>query len=100
MFDPDMDSSFDSRQDDAGCYSQFYYHPCIDGAKSKEAGREIYTDTPYVLILVKGQSKTEVRRKATEEDKRRFPRAWKAFEDGKDSPITGTPLENMHGLML
>ena len=95
-FDPDMDSSFNSKQDDSGCYATFFLHPIIDGFKSKEAGREIYTEVPYILILVKGQNKTEVRRKATDEDKRRFPREWGAFQDGKINPITGTPLESLN----
>lgn len=95
-FDPDMDSSFNSKQDDTGCYATFFLHPIIDGFKSKEAGREIYTEVPYILILVKGQNKTEVRRKATDEDKRRFPREWRAFEEGKANPITGTPLESLN----
>ena len=98
-FDPDSDSSYSAKQDDSGCIAQFYYHPLLNGAKSLEAGREVFVDTPYVLILVKGQSKTEVRRKALDEDKVRFSQAWKAFQEGKETAITGTPLENMHGLM-
>ena len=99
-FDPDSDSSFSAKTDDSGCIAQFYFHPLLNGAKSLEAGREVFVDTPYILILIKGQSKTEVRRKAMDEDKTRFPNAWRAFQEGKENAVTGTPLENMHGMTL
>lgn len=79
-------------------YASFYLHPVLNNVKTKAAGREIYDDKTYILILCPGQSKTEVRRPATDIDKREYPDAWKAFQEGKATPISGTPIEQLPGV--
>ena len=79
-------------------YASFYLHPVLNNVKTKAAGREIYDDKTYILILCPGQSKTEVRRPCTDIDKREYPDAWKAFQEGKETPISGTPIEQLPGV--
>ena len=71
----------------------FYMHPRIDREKSKEEGRPIYNDTPYVQIMQPGNKENIVQRPASDLDKTRFASQWKAFEEKRDVEITGTLLE-------
>lgn len=90
-----VDSSRRSRNPN---HAVFYLHAVENKPLSKKEGRTICEDVLYILILCPGQSKTEVRRKATENDKREYPEAWKAFQDGKPEAIVGTPIELMPGM--
>lgn len=76
----------------------FYHHPVLHKNKSKEAGREIYEDKVYILILCPGQSKQETRRPASDQDRMNYPTAWRAFCEGRAEPLVGTPIEHLPGL--
>jgi hypothetical protein len=93
--DIESDSAFMATQNKPGQnYAQFYLHPVKMNKKSEEAGRDIYEDRVYVLILSPGQTKSECRRPMQERDKRDYPQAWADFQNGNKEPtVVGTPIE-------
>ena len=80
-----------------GTHPLFYMRAVENKARSREEGRPIYEDVPYVKILMPG-SKDYPDRKVRDEDKQRWPRAWAAFESGQENAQGGTPLERWNGL--
>lgn len=78
---------------------RFFMRPLQNAAKSKEAGRPIYDEVPYVSIKQPGQKDSEVVAPARDRHKQRFPRHWQAFESRESQDaITGTPLEEWSGI--
>ena len=76
------------------CYAEFYTHPKIDQKGTDEAGRPIYKDTAYVMIMIPGDKDNIVRRPVRHNDKMRFPQQWAQYESGKEQVQDGTPLEH------
>ena len=74
------------------CYAEFYMNAKQNEAKSKEEGRPIYDEVPYVMIMVPGDKDNVVRRPIRDSDKQRFPKQWQAFENKQEQPQDGTPL--------
>lgn len=80
--------------DDSRAIVEFRMHPVVDGMASKDAGRTIKRDVPYVKILHPGEANLSVYdQPATDEDAARFPRQWAAFKSNQSQVISGTPLE-------
>ena len=78
---------------------RFFMRPSQNAAKSKEAGRPIYDEVPYVSIKQPGQKDSEVVAPARDRHKQRFPRHWQAFESRESQDaVTGTPLEEWSGI--
>jgi hypothetical protein len=72
---------------------RFYINPKKDREKSLLAGRDIYTDTPYISIMQPGNKDSVIIRPASKLDKNRFPRHWDAFNTRQvEELIEGTPL--------
>lgn len=93
--DPESESSFmathEKRQQN---YAKFYIEAVKNNNKSREAGRDIYDDKVFILILCPGQMKGETRRPMQENDKREYPQAWADFQNGNKEPtVSGTPIE-------
>lgn len=93
--DPESDSSFmathEKKQQN---YAKFYIEPVKNNNKSREAGRDVFEDKVFVLILCPGQTKSETRRPMQEIDKREYPQAWADFQNGNKEPtVSGTPIE-------
>lgn len=59
---------------------EFYQHHELNSEKSKQAGHDVYDDVDFALMVSKG-GKTKVAKKATEQMKRNFPNAWKAYQN-------------------
>ena len=72
---------------------KFFNHAKRNNQKSEAEGRAIFDNLVYVEIRFPGDNKTIHCRQATDQDKIRFPGAWKAFELGEEVPLDGTPLE-------
>jgi hypothetical protein len=91
----DSDSEFmAAREKKQANYAKFYLHPVKMNRKSEEAGRDIYEDRVYILILPPGSIKSECRRPMQERDKRDYPQAWADFQNGNKEPsVVGTPIE-------
>lgn len=71
---------------------QFNFHPHLDQAASNEAGRPIYKDKVYIMIIVPGDKDSIVHRPANEMDFRRFPEQYQHFKNKDTEAIVGTPL--------
>lgn len=71
----------------------FYTEAVQSAAKSEEAGRPIYINVPFVRIIIPGDSRNIIERKATEDDKRRFQAEYDAYIRGEKESESGTPLE-------
>lgn len=90
-FDPN--SGLAAQGDDNKVFAQFYTRAVNDGVASKEAGRPISKNVPYVKIIQPGESRLSVYdQPATNEDVARFPRQWAAFQSGKQMEVSGTML--------
>lgn len=98
--DPESDSNFMATHEKPGRnYAKFYLHPVKNNNKSREAGREIYEDKEFILILCPGQTKSECRRPVQEKDKQEYPQAWADFQNGNKEPtVSGVPIEHLPGL--
>ncbi len=74
----------------------FDYHPALNRAKSRQEGRPVYENEIWVKIIAPGEAKIqETHRKANDLDKRRFPRQWQAFLQGRPQITEGTVLEHL-----
>ncbi len=88
------EAGFGAIGDDSKCWATFRMHPVVDHLASKEAGRTIKKDVPYIKIIQPGESTRQVYdQPATDEDVARFPRQWAAFQAGQKQEVIGTPLE-------
>jgi hypothetical protein len=98
-FDPDSDSAFASgNQREARNYVKFYRQWVRNNFKSQQEGREVGEEQDFILIISPGNSKTEVRRKATDADKYAYGPEWSAYLQGKEHQVSGTPIELLPGL--
>lgn len=98
MFDPDSDSSFAATNQPSKNYVKFYRQWVRNNFKSNAEGREIGEERDFILIISPGQSKTEVRRQATEADKLAYAGEYAAYKAGKEMQVQGTPIEMLPGL--
>lgn len=72
----------------------FGLYPVQNEQKSAEAGRPIYEEKEFVRIVVPGDRNSIVFQPATDEHRRRFPRAYEAFKNRTQIANDGTPLEH------
>lgn len=61
-------------------------------AKSADAGRPIYEDKECIEVRIPGDKDNIIIREATERDKQRFHKHYRAFKDGQGELQIGTPL--------
>lgn len=66
--------------------------------KSAQEGRPIYEEYDFVRIMTPGDTKTAIYRRANEQDKARFPKAWGLYERGLQEVLEGTPLDQWNGI--
>lgn len=75
-----------------GALVEFYTEAVQNNFKSAQEGRPIYEDHVFVRIQTPGDTRTTINRKATDQDKSRFPKSWAVFEQGLEEVTEGTPL--------
>lgn len=83
-----------SQEEADHCIPSFYPRAIHNKRKSDEEGRAIYDEIDYVKILVPGDNKNTVDRKVRDEDIKRWPAAWKRYQEKRDPEISGTPLKD------
>lgn len=76
---------------DAGLNVEFYMEALPDQAATLEKGSPQFKEVVMISIAVPGQLDV-VKRPAWDADYRRFPKLWKAFQEGQTTPEAGTPL--------
>lgn len=101
--DVESDSTFATGHDkSARNYVKFYRQWIRNNFKSEQDGIEVGEHYDYIIIVCPGAPKSEVRRKASEQDKQEYRAEWNAYLQGKEHQASGTPVEllpNMpHGM--
>lgn len=91
---------YEVKDDDKGVRAEFYKSPVFQPFKSKEAGREIVEMVDFIRIRVIGNDKSAVERPANEQDKLRFAELWKQYSAGQAQEQSGTPLDQLPGMMF
>lgn len=76
-----------------GALVEFYRDAVQNNFKSAEAGRPIFDEKDFVRIQTPGDTRTIIARVASDQDKRRFAKAWDAFSRGLEVADQGSPLE-------
>lgn len=85
--------SFSNRQlEDNKLFVQFFSEAVQDDAKTEEQGRPIFRDAVFVRIVVPGDRNNIVVREADPADFRRFAAQYKAYQEGGEDAVVGTPL--------
>lgn len=78
---------------------KFENRPYHDQTKSAEAGRPIFVEKPYIIIMQPGNKDSIIARPAREADKHRFPEHWRKFETRQNEDhIEGTLLSQWPAL--
>lgn len=77
---------------DAKLYVQFYQSILKNESRSKEEGRPMYDDVPYIKIFTPGDRTSVIDRPIRETDKFRFPAQWNRFSNSQEQRADGTPL--------
>jgi len=98
MLDPDSDSTFTQSGKEPRNYVKFYRQWVRNNFKSEQQGIEVGEHQDFIMIVSPGQSKTEVRRKASDADKHLYAQEFSAYEQGKEMQMSGTPIELLPGL--
>lgn len=71
----------------------FGLYPLKNDQKTRDAGYDVFDDIPHVKIVVPADRTQMVFQPATDNYKKRFPQAWKAFEQRDVKPMSGMPIE-------
>lgn len=78
---------------DSGMVVMFYLHPVLNPARSNELGSSQYDDVVFVRIHPPGERLNIIDRKATDNDKRRFPIQWQQFMQNRPQTNNGVPID-------
>lgn len=71
---------------------EFYTEAVKLEFRSKQEGRPVFEDREFVRIIVPGNRGSVVHEPVNDEHKARWPEQYKAFKEGREQPIEGTPL--------
>lgn len=74
----------------------FYNKPVSNPAKAAESGHPFFEDQIFVRIHPPGERLNIVERRATEQDKRRFPMQWQQFQQNTVQQPEGAPVELLY----
>lgn len=78
--------------DERKLLSRFYKQAVKNEAQSTAQGRPVFDEYVFVSIIIPGDKHSKIDRKMKDEDKTRFPLAWRRFQEGLTETVTGTPL--------
>jgi hypothetical protein len=85
----------DTNKLDAQLHVQFYKRAELNCFRTEKEGRKIFDEFVYIRILMPANRLNEIDRRATDEDKLRFKRQFKAFVEKGEVLQIGTPLDQM-----
>lgn len=75
------------------CTPMFYMKRKLNQRRTDDEGRPVFDEVSYVKILIPGQMKNIPDRKVQDDDKKRWPAQWAAFERGQEQAVDGTRVE-------
>lgn len=87
-----------SHGEDKGLFVQFYTRAVEHPYQSEQAGRPVYVDQDYILILFPGDNTKKVDRPVDKgdlqrpSDAKRWPEQWAAYKAQQEVVQVGTPL--------
>jgi hypothetical protein len=67
-------------QAESNLFITFYIEAVEIKAESEKQGRPVYRDVPFIKIVVPGDVNNIIERKATDQYKEKFPKAWARFQ--------------------
>jgi len=68
--------------------------PVLDTVKTEAAGYDVYVDTVHVRIAVPGERNSLFFQPATDQHKKRFPKAWASYQSRSSTGVReGMPIE-------
>lgn len=79
--------------DERKLLARFYKQAEQNNFRSQAEGRPIFDEFVWVSILIPGDKNTKIERRMTEEDKARFPLAWRRYQQAETVSEVGTPIE-------
>lgn len=83
---------------------RFEMRPGVDEAASKEVGKQVYKDEPWVIMRPKGDpnNSTEFRADRLQRSRPELYQAiqpyYEAWKNGQEEPLDGTPLKGWSGV--
>lgn len=72
---------------------EFFTQSVKNEAESKEAGRPIFQDMPFIRIQVPGDRNNEIEDRATDAHKQKYPKAWAMYQNLDVEIVEGTALK-------
>lgn len=94
-----------SHGDDAGLFVEFRTEAVQNHAKSRDEGRAIFEDTPFITIMFPGDKTKRVDRPVKLEDDvdgpsdlTRFPKQWARFQAQEEQAGDGLPVQQWNPL--
>lgn len=85
-------------QPEPGVFPRFYTDSVLDKRATEEKGMTVYKDQEFVEIHTAGNRTNVVVSKVKPHHIDRWPEYYKAFKDGLEAPVDGTPLANWQAL--
>jgi hypothetical protein len=77
---------------DAALFVRFRMAPKKDEVETQKQGRPIFRNVEYVSISSPGDKFNQIDRPATQRDRQRFRRQYRAFKENQEDSSAGTPL--------
>lgn len=93
---PEFDDAADKKGD--GTAPRFFIDSRANPARSEADGVPRFDDVEMVEILVPGDRLNSPVQIVTEAHRKRWPRAYRAFKDGQEEAVEGTPIAQLPGL--
>ena len=87
-----------SQQRASNLFVTFNMEAELDEEASAQKGRPIHRDVEYVKIIVPGDNKNVVHRRANPQDRQRYPAEYAAFKAGEAETLIGTRLKEWPGI--
>jgi hypothetical protein len=81
---------------DSSMIVMFYLKPILNPAQSEASGSPKYDDQVFVRIHPPGERLNIVDRRASDQDKKRFPIQWAQFKENAPQESSGTPIDMLY----
>jgi len=82
-----------AKDKDDNCIAIFHMESMRDEDATREAGKPVFANVPFVKIIAPGNDKEVVDRIVLQRDKERFPKEWYKFTHNEAPEVDGTPIE-------
>lgn len=91
--------SFDENaRDKDGAHPRFFNETRKNNFRSEQDGVPRFDDIEMVEILIPGDRLSTSVQQVNDGHRRRWPKAYAGFKEGQESPVEGTPLDQLPGI--